>query len=130
MTIAEVSRAYDISADTLRYYERIGLIPPVPRTKSGIRDYDDVSCGWIELMICMRKAGVQIEALIEYVKLYQEGDETFEARLQLLSEEREKLEEQKAQIESAINRLNHKISKYEEAVKTGVLNWEENSSCI
>ena len=63
-------------------------------------------------------------------KLYQEGDETFEARLQLLSEEREKLEEQKAQIESAINRLNHKISKYEEAVKTGVLNWEENSSCI
>ena len=130
MTIAEVSKKYDITADTLRYYERIGLIPPVPRTKSGIRDYDDVSCGWIELMICMRKAGVQIEALIEYVKLYQEGDETFEARLQLLSEEREKLEEQEAQIESAINRLNHKISKYEEAVKTGVLNWEENSSCI
>ena len=74
------------------------------------------------------KAGLPVEALIEYVKLYQEGDETFEARLQLLSEEREKLEEQKAQIESAINRLNHKISKYEEAVKTGVLNWEENSS--
>ena len=72
----------------------------------------------------------RIFSLIEYVKLYQEGDETFEARLQLLSEEREKLEEQKAQIESAINRLNHKISKYEEAVKTGVLNWEENSSCI
>ena len=55
MTIAEVSKKYDITADTLRYYERIGLIPPVPRTKSGIRDYDDVSCGWIELMICMRR---------------------------------------------------------------------------
>ena len=73
MTIAEASKKYDISADTLRYYERIGLIPPVPRTKSGIRDYDEASCGWIQLMKCMRKAGVQIEALIEYVALYQQG---------------------------------------------------------
>ena len=65
MTIAEVSRRFDLSADTLRYYERIGLIPPVPRTKSGIRDYDEESCNWIELMKCMRAAGVKIEALIE-----------------------------------------------------------------
>lgn len=121
MTIKEVSETYDISADTLRYYERIGMIPEVTRTAGGIRDYQESDLGWVELVICMRKAGLPVEALIEYVKLYQEGDETFEARLQLLSEEREKLEEQKAQIESAINRLNHKISKYEEAVKTGVL---------
>ena len=106
------------------------MIPEVTRTAGGIRDYQESDLGWVELVICMRKAGLPVEALIEYVKLYQEGDETFEARLQLLSEEREKLEEQKAQIESAINRLNLKISKYEEAVKTGVLNWEENSSCI
>ena len=67
MTIAEASRKYGLTADTLRYYERIGLLPPVPRTKGGIRDYDEASCGWIELMKCMRSAGVQIEALIEYV---------------------------------------------------------------
>ena len=54
MTIAEVSRKYDISPDTLRYYERIGLIPPVPRNKSGIRDYDEVSLGWVEMMKCFR----------------------------------------------------------------------------
>ena len=58
MTIAEVSRKYDISADTLRYYERIGLIPPVPRTRGGLRDYGEESCGWIQLMKCMRAAGV------------------------------------------------------------------------
>ena len=45
MTIKEVSEKYDISPDTLRYYERIGLIPKVPRNKSGIRDYDKESCG-------------------------------------------------------------------------------------
>ena len=60
----------------LRYYERIGLIPPVPRNASGIRDYDEESCGWIQLMKCMRKAGVQIEALIEYVALFRRGDST------------------------------------------------------
>ena len=65
MTIAEVSRKYGLSADTLRYYERIGLLPPVPRSKSGIRDYDETSCGWIELMKCMRGAGVRIDALIQ-----------------------------------------------------------------
>ena len=65
MTIAETSRKYGLSPDTLRYYERIGLIPPVPRTKSGIRDYDEESCNWIELMKCMRAAGVQIEALVQ-----------------------------------------------------------------
>ena len=130
MTIKEVAEKYDISADTLRYYERVGMIPKVTRRPNGIRDYQESDLGWVELAICMRSAGLPIEVMIEYVKLYQEGDETFEARLQLLSEEREKLEEQKAQIESAINRLNYKISKYEEAVKTGVLNWEENSSCI
>ena len=80
MTIAEVSQKFDISADTLRYYERIGLIPPVPRNKSGIRDYDEESCGWIEMMKCMRKAGVQIEALIEYVTLFRQGDDTADAR--------------------------------------------------
>ena len=91
MTIAEVSRKYDITADTLRYYERIGLIPNVPRTKSGIRDYDEESCRWIELMKCMRKAGVQIEALIEYVALFQKGDSTLEARKQILIEQRKQL---------------------------------------
>ena len=91
MTIAEVSRRYELSADTLRYYERIGLIPPVPRTSGGIRDYDETSCQWIELMKCMRGAGVQIEALIEYVALFQQGDETVDARKAILVEQREQL---------------------------------------
>lgn len=130
LTIKEVSETYDISADTLRYYERIGMIPEVTRTAGGIRDYQESDLGWVELAICMRKAGLPVEALIEYVKLCQQGDGTFSARLQLLTEEREKLEEQKAQMETAINRLNYKISRYEEAVKTGILSWEDDHKCI
>ena len=118
MTIAEVSKKYDISADTLRYYERIGLIPPVPRNKSGIRDYGEDSCRWIELMKCMRKAGVQIEALIEYVALFQQGDDTAEARKAILVEQRERLMERMADMQASLERLKQKIERYEQVIIT------------
>lgn len=116
MTIAEASKKYDISADTLRYYERIGLIPPVPRTKSGIRDYDEASWGWIQLMKCMRKAGVQIEALIEYVALYQQGEETARARKAILEEQREQLRMRLEEMQESLHLLDKKIQHYEETV--------------
>ncbi len=117
MTIAEVSRKYDITPDTLRYYERIGLIPPVPRTKGGIRDYDEESCGWIELMKCMRRAGVQIEALIEYVELFRQGDATLDARKNLLIEQRNHLISRMEDMQASLNRLNDKIEGYEQGMR-------------
>ena len=113
MTIAEASRKYGLSPDTLRYYERIGLLPPVPRNKSGIRDYDEESCRWIELKRCMRKAGVQIGALIEYVALYRQGADTAEARKNILIEQRERLLERMADMQQSLDRLNQKIEQYD-----------------
>lgn len=118
MTIAEVSKKYEITPDTLRYYERIGLIPPVPRTSSGIRNYDKESCGWIELMKCMRKAGVQVEALIEYVDLFRRGDSTIDARKALLVEQRSRLQEHMADMQASLERLNDKIDRYEQGLMT------------
>ncbi|MFR0868536.1 MAG: MerR family transcriptional regulator [Adlercreutzia sp.] len=63
MKIAEVSKRYGVSTDTLRYYERIGLLRHVPRNKSGIRDYDEASCNAVEFVKCMRDAGMSIESL-------------------------------------------------------------------
>lgn len=113
MTIGEVSKKYDITPDTLRYYEKIGLIGPVPRTKSGIRNYDEESCGWIELMKCMRKAGVQIEALIEYARLFRQGDATLDARKNLLIEQRNHLMARMEDMQKSLDRLNEKIEGYE-----------------
>ena len=129
MTIKEVAEKYDISADTLRYYERVGMIPKVTRRPNGIRDYQESDLGWVELAICMRSAGLLIEVMIEYVKLYKEGDNTIPARLELLQEQMNALKEQKAQIESTVERLAYKISKYEEAMETGVLVWDESGDC-
>lgn len=129
MTIKEVAEKYDISADTLRYYERVEMIPKVTRRPNGIRDYQESDLGWVELAICMRSAGLPIEVMIEYVKLYKEGDNTIPARLELLQEQMNALKEQKAQIESTVERLAYKISKYEEAMETGVLVWDESGDC-
>lgn len=113
MTIAEVSKQFDISADTLRYYERIGLIPPVPRTAGGIRDYDEASCKWIELMKHLRAAGVQIEALVEYTALVQQGDETQAQRKNLLMEQRKKLEARIAEMQQSLERLDKRLEWYD-----------------
>lgn len=114
MTIAEVSRRYGLTADTLRYYERIGLLPPVPRTKGGIRDYDEASCGWIELTKCLRSAGVQIEALIQYSALFQRGEETVGERKALLEEQRRQLLERREDIQRSLDRLTKKIESYDQ----------------
>ena len=114
MTIKEVSEQYDISADTLRYYERIGLIPPVHRSAGGIRDYDETDCGWVEFIKCMRAAGLPIEALIEYVALFRQGDETLPARKALLLEQRAELARRVAEMQAVLDRLDKKIQSYDE----------------
>lgn len=116
MTIAEVAKKYDISADTLRYYERIGLLPAVRRNKSGIRDYSESDCNWVEFIKCMRGAGLPIEVLIEYISLYQMGDSTVEARKELLIEERKNLIARIEEMQKTLDRLNYKIEKYEEVI--------------
>lgn len=124
VTIKEVSEAYQITTDTLRYYERVGMIPAVTRTAGGIRDYQEADLKWVELAKCMRSAGLPVEAMIQYVRLYQEGDATIPARLQLLVEQKENLLRQRSQIDQTLARLNDKISRYEVAVRNGKLTWD------
>ena len=114
MTIAEVSKKYDLTPDTLRYYERIGLLANIPRNKNGIRNYDEKSCKRIEFVKCMRNAGVEIEILIEYISLFKKGKETVEARKKLLEEQREKLVEKQKHINETLERLDYKIKLYGE----------------
>jgi DNA-binding transcriptional MerR regulator len=116
VTIAEVSKKYDLSADTLRYYERIGLIPGVHRNQSGIRDYSEEDCRWIEFVKCMRSAGLPIEVLIEYVALVQQGDATIESRKELLVEQRRQLIARIEEMQKTLDRLNGKIEHYERAL--------------
>ncbi len=125
MTIKEVCEKYNLTPDTLRYYERVGVIPEVTRTAGGIRDYQEEDIGWVENAVCMRDAGVPVEMLIEYVKLFREGDSTIEARTNLLKEVREQIIEAKKKYDVALEKLDYKINRYEIAQKTGVLTWDK-----
>lgn len=116
MLISEVSTKYNVSQDTLRYYERIGLVPKVNRNKSGIRDYTEEDCKWVEFSKCMRSAGLPIEILIEYVALFQQGAATIAARKELLIEQRRKLIEKQEAMKKTIERLDYKIKRYDKLV--------------
>lgn len=117
MKIAEVSEKYAISVDTLRYYERIGLIPPVTRTESGIRDYGETDINRVEFIKCMRNAGLPIEALIDYMSLLLQGEQTSEARKEILVEQRAILATRLAEMQKTLELLDYKISVYEKKIK-------------
>ena len=116
MKIAEVSEKYGLSVDTLRYYERVGLIPTVNRNESGIRDYNELDLRRVDFIKCMRSAGLPIEVLIDYVALVQKGDKTIDARKEMLIEQRGLLLSRMNEMQKTLDILNHKIEVYENAV--------------
>jgi DNA-binding transcriptional MerR regulator len=116
MTITQVSKKYNITQDTLRYYERIGLIPAVSRNKSGIRNYSEEDIRWVEFVKCMRSAGLAIDVLIEYVALFKQGDDTIDKRKELLIEQRRQLSTKIEDMKETLSRLDKKIESYEQCV--------------
>ena len=116
MKIAEVSERYGLSLDTLRYYERVGLLPPVNRNESGIRDYNELDLRRVDFIKCMRSAGLPVEVLIEYVALVQQGDKTIEARKEILIDQRKLLVNRMNEMQKTLDILDYKIEVYEKAV--------------
>lgn len=116
MTISEISKKYNITPDTLRYYEKIGLLTNIPRNKNGIRNYNEKSCKRVEFIKCMRAAGVEIEILIKYIKLLEKGKNTVNERKELLEEQKEKLLDKQKNINETISKLTHKIEIYEDII--------------
>ena len=114
MKISEVTKKYGLSADTLRYYERIGLVPPVHRDQNGFRNYQEDDCKWLEFILCMRGAGMPIETLIEYVSLFQLGDKTIKARKLILQDQRDKIKTKLDEFQKILDKLDYKISVYDE----------------
>lgn len=117
-TLTDVNKKYDINVNTLRYYERIGLLPPLPRAENGNRYFDEDLLKWLEMVLCLRQSGVAIEVLQNYVKMLGQGEKTLEDRKKLLVEQEKLLVAKRDGIESSIEKLRHKIKLYE----TGEIN--------
>lgn len=114
MTIKEASEITGISIDNLRYYERIGLIPEVPRTASGIRDYDEMSLHWIDFAMRFKRGGMPLEAIREYIQMAINGEETKPARKEILLEAKEELEKKMAEIQESLDVINYKLDIFDQ----------------
>ncbi len=112
MTIKEVSERTGVSIDNLRYYERIGVIPPIPRTSSGIREYDERAIHWVEFVLKFKKAGASLETIIEYIRLAHSGNASQESRRELLVELKEQLETRMRELQECLDVTNFKIENY------------------
>ena len=114
MNIKKVSEQLGISSDTIRYYERIGLVPPINRDKNGVRNFTDIDIQRLDFIKCMRHAGLSIESLHEYMHLYSLNDDrTILALKRILEEEAEKLDERIASLQETRAYLQHKIDVYD-----------------
>lgn len=114
MRIEEVAQEFGVTKDTLRYWERIGLLPPIERNSSGYRDYSSHDMNWVYYIQVLRKAGMSIESLIEFVKLYRDGVQTQNARKSLLMDQRTQLAEQSAEIQKTLKYLDYKIEHWDD----------------
>jgi DNA-binding transcriptional MerR regulator len=113
MLVSEVAKKYGLSAHTLRYYEKIGLLGAVGRTSGGIRDFSENDCARLEFVKCMRGAGVQIDPLREYIRLLDDGPSSIDARKRILLDQREKIASRVAEMEALLEKLDFKIANYE-----------------
>lgn len=113
MKIQEISDEFNLTQDTLRYYEKIGLLDKVTRDKKGNRDYQEKDKNRLNFIICMREAGLSIQVLQKYIELYHQGDDTILERKNLLIQERDALLNKKAVIDISLEKLNYKIKNYE-----------------
>lgn len=110
MNISEVSKNFELTTDTLRYYEKKGLTLPVTRDRNGHRDYSDYDLKWVYFAKVMRKAGVSVEALSKYVDLFQQGrEQTLEARQQILIAQKTELQAKIRNLTEALDYLSYKI---------------------
>ena len=116
MKISDMSEQSGLPVDTLRYYEKVGLLPPVNRTDGGIRDYGELDVKRIDFIKCMRTAGLPIDVLLEYFALVEQGDKTIKARKEILQKQRAQLVIRMAEMQETLDLLNHKIEAYEKAV--------------
>lgn len=128
MTITEVSEMYGVSPHTLRYYEKVGLIPPVPRL-NGIRDYGEMDCRFVNFVTKMRGIQMPIEILIRYMQLCRQGDESVEERKQIMMTYRDVLSAEIADKKLLLKKINSKIATYEQRlleVERGIYHQDEN----
>lgn len=118
-TVGQMAKMLGLAGSTLRYYDKEGLLPFVERSSGGIRMFREKDYEWLQIIECLKKAGMSIKDIKKYIVLLQQGDSTIQERLELFQHQRTVLLEQMASLQQTLNTLDYKCWYYETALKAG-----------
>ena len=116
-TIQDVSKKTGLTAHTLRYYEKEGLITGVERSQGGIRQYTDEDLERLGLIRCLKNTGMSIQEIARFVQLTHEGDHTLEERVELLREHRDRVLERMAEMQEHLDKVTWKLNFFTEKLR-------------
>ena len=116
-TVGEMARFLNVSASTLRYYDKEGLLPFVERSNSGIRMFSDKDYEWLKIIECLKKSGLSIKEIRSYIDMTKRGDDSLEERLQLFEERKKDVERQMRELQETLDLLKYKCWYYEVAIQ-------------
>lgn len=124
MRTSQVAKKFNVSKDALLYWEKIGMIPTVPRDDSGYRNYTQNEIEWIDFVTCMRGSGVGVSYLVNYYQLFKQGNNTKEERQKLLENQLYKMGQRIEEMQNVYSRLEEKLTHYDKNVE-GVFSKKE-----
>ena len=120
-TVGEMAKLLDIPASTLRYYDKEGLLPFVERSSGGMRMFRDSDLEWLQVISCMKKAGMPLRDIRRYIQLAMQGDDTIDTRLQMFRRQREALLQQIDDMHRTLETVEYKCWFYETAQAAGTV---------
>lgn len=119
LTIAQAAGRCGLTAHTLRYYDREGLLPFVHRTPSGARSFKETDFQWLRMIICLKRTGMQVKQIRQYIDWCLEGEATKEKRLQMFCDHKKAVQAQMAELQACMEVIDHKIGYYENLMGKG-----------
>ena len=120
-TVGEMAKLLGITASTLRYYDKEGLLPFVERSSGGIRMFQESDFEWLQVIGCMKKAGMSIKDIRQYIEMALQGDETIAPRLAMFRHQREALKQQMEELQRTMQMVDYKCWYYETALEAGTV---------
>lgn len=120
-SIGEAARRSGISAHTLRYYDREGLLPFVEKSPGGARIFKDTDIDWLFLIDCLKQTGMSIKGIRQYIDWYLEGDSTIPQRYEMFLARKAEADRQMALLQRVIDKLEYKCRYYEKAFENGTM---------
>ncbi|MDR3541615.1 MAG: MerR family transcriptional regulator [Desulfosporosinus sp.] len=112
-TIGQVAEKFDLTAHTIRYYDKEGLLPFVDRSKAGNREFSDSDLNWLKLICCLKNTGMPIKQIKQYIEWCLQGDDTLEIRRQMFIDHRKEVLKQMDNLQENLKTIDYKLEFYD-----------------